>query len=430
MPLRVAAHCGLTLVYIAAQIALFFHYPIQTLDDSRAYIQASMHPWLSLDLWASHEKPSGLPAMLKLWGSQPTVFIVFQAIFSAFCYYLSAVLIARTFRHPLIGCIAFAILLCVPLIPGIAAWPNALMTEALSHSWLILTLGASVAWVHTLPRPTLKLSALFLISALGASLSRDSNQYIALGLGLGLIPLFGWKHRHIRMFWFVTLGLIIVYQLAHTSSQHQSRWVGALNRAYADRILVDPEKIEYMRSHGLPEKPHLGNLSTKHQAEKWVDSPAFQSWIRERGYRAYQGYLLHFWKESFSAVFSIDTFRVLLKADLNWHADRAPLRFQNHLHNALWAPFSSPWFLAFLLIGVFVTLGVYKKFSAAGLFLLWLCLIAPLAYVVYHGCSIEVDRHAAFLRVILLPIGWVMLLRTLEIFTFLSRKPEDLPTLH
>lgn len=373
-------------------------YPIQALDDSRAYIALAELPLSSSLFWAHFDKPFLTSLVLKLLGGNVVALVVTQTLVHmlAACCVLAAihaVAMRRLSRAVLSGFV-----LTLTLSSNFLPWTQAVFTESLSHSLLLLWLASSVALAQVKADRVRVVLILHLVVAGLLVFARDSNQYLVAGWALLLLLTAALRGRRDR--WLVVAVASLALAIgAQQLSHYRQRWSGALNRSYEDRVVrvvanaqdqdLNAARRQWFEAHGMPPATP-------------VETQRFQTWMRVDGLKTYQRYLLSHWRQGIAEVFEPSIAFRLHSPDTTTYAFGWPAPLRRVIDRVASYDLSRLWFQALLLIcALSIVLNALRRHDYSALLAAYWVLATPvMMFLIWHACSIEVERHAIFIKLI------------------------------
>jgi hypothetical protein len=260
--------------------------------DTSEYQAVATLPVFSLDFWTWY-KPWGAPLLWKLLPGPTDVSApIGQWLVSVTAWILLALVVFSVLDHPAARLAGFALVLAFSLVPAVAVWDGALLTESLALSLAALLLAASLWFVQV---PTWRRAlALILVSFLLAG-TRAPNGYLA---PFVLVPLAAVTlRRSPRAAATVASASLAIASMTYATSNVR-QWEIALAEIVAGRILHQPSAEAYFIDRGMPVRPNL-------EAELWAHRlppyRTFQStptlawflpWFNRDARSTYRGYLL------------------------------------------------------------------------------------------------------------------------------------------
>ncbi len=272
----------LALVTVAATVPAMVT-AVHTEYDSFSYLHLSMYR---------------LPVVPLLYGALAhnyRAIIVVQAVVGGLCWAYLALEALRSTRRPY-AYIAFVGVLLVSSSDLVTHWYTAILSDSLSLSLLALLLASLSSWMHRRG----SLARLIVVALLWAG-TRETNGYLLLifgvvGLAVTLI-------RHRRLGPLVAALVAIAGGIAVTwSADVGGAWVEPFQHVLTERILIDPARLAWFQSHGMPVTPALTRLAgpwgltALHAVTSSPQLETFRAWMQHAGERTYLEYaFLHPW---------------------------------------------------------------------------------------------------------------------------------------
>jgi len=219
--------------------------------DTSEYENVERMSVFSLDFWTWY-KPWGSALLWKvLPGSTSTSVPVAQEIISVAAWLFLAVVVFRTLERRAVKYGGFGLVLAFSLVPAIAVWDGALLSESLSVSLGALLVGTMllVAQSPSWPRVAAVLVAAFLLAS-----TRSSNGYLTPFLLIPLAVAVAWRARWAAVA--VAVGSLAIAGYTQ-ASVNVRQWQVSFGEIVAGRILHSPSATAYFIAHGMPYRPSL-----------------------------------------------------------------------------------------------------------------------------------------------------------------------------
>jgi hypothetical protein len=259
--------------------------------DSYDYDETARKPLFSLDFWTWF-KPWGIPLVWKLLpGSTSAVAPIAQWLISVAAWLALAAAVHRTLEHPVVKRVGFLLVLGFSLVPAVAVWDGALLSESLSLSLAALLVAAMLMLVHE-PRWRWAIALIAVALLLGGT--RTTNGYLAPFLLLPVAAAIVGRGRRIAL---AVAAAALVIPAAINSSANVRQWQVALGEIIALRVLHNPGELRYFEQRGMPVTPTLeqdifANRSPQSQFEAAPALKPFVPWFRSRARGVYLDYLI------------------------------------------------------------------------------------------------------------------------------------------
>jgi len=364
---------------------------------------------LSDPLFWTYWKPWGLPLLWKaLPGATTTSAPLAHWSISIVCWLVLAFTVATSLRHGIVRIFAFCSVLAFSLTPLVAQWDGVLLTESLSASLTALLVATLLLFVRS---PGRRSAALLLGTVFFAAAVRDVNAYLALVLVCPVALAIAVRGDRRRVGLVVVSGVVLTFGLSSwTYNIH--RWETPMQGVIAARILVDKDAREYFTAHGMPIRPGLASslLSNRIPPSRFdeeADVAYFRPWFIRSARSTYARYLLtHPGNSVLEPLRSFDQVVAPTRAlpiGLDYFRPQG-------FHNVLPAPFTSvlytqrasaiivPMILTTLIAVALIKRRLYPGPALVGL--IGIVSAVPLAFVVWNGDRLGVDRHSLVIGLI------------------------------
>lgn len=381
--------------------------------DGDQYMRIVQGPWSSL---IGAGKPFLIPAFYKLLGVNIELMSGSQFVISLLAWGFLAWRVRAMLSPRWLGLVGMSVILAFSANPTVSYWDRSMLSESLSISILAAMLGLGIWLFEKWHRG--RAIALALLGFLWG-LTRDSNAYALLLLALFLFAVVLFRKAP-RGYLAVAAVFVATFSLSSWDANAGDRWRFPLLNVFSQRILRDPEIVEYFANRGMPVTPALMKRAGSYANDgdhAYYNDPelaGFRTWLDGHGKSTYISYLAThpIWALSapgpdFRIVFStpdIDIYR--------------PWGMAKPLGGAL-AEFVSPngsMFVALTaasLVSFMCAILVRRRRGGKIDFTLPLMLLffgIAYGYVTWHGDDMEVERHAVQ-AAILLRLGlWLLML--------------------
>jgi hypothetical protein len=237
-------------------------------------------------------KPWGTPLLWKLLpGPTATAAPVAQWLISVAAWLTLAAVVSRALRSRPVAIAAFAIVLAFSLVPALAVWDGALLSESLTFSLGALFLAALFVLSE---RPTPKSAGAAVALAFLLAMTRTSN---ALVVPLFLIPVAVLVLRRRRD---VAISLVVasiaIVGIAYVHSDAHE-WELPLAEVIALRVLHEPQARAYFDARGMPDTPGLADRIMTNRVpfpgfETAPELASFIPWFNRSARTTYRDFLL------------------------------------------------------------------------------------------------------------------------------------------
>jgi hypothetical protein len=433
----------LALAYVVVRVAAFVGIATTRAPDTISYLEVARLDPFSQGMLAGPRAPL-VPLLYKLLGSDG-LRAVMQLALSVACWVALAAALALWIERRGVRAVAFGAVLLFSLAPQITHWDSILLAESLSVS-LTAALAAASLWLLRAPSWP-RLAALVGIALLWV-FTRDSNAYLVALAGVGMLVATPFVTVR-RLTAAGGVALIVVALLSIVSANggatadgraaalagqpdgsfgrtaeayripsqqyflfSEGRWEFPLLNVIGQRVLTDPGRLGWFQDHGMPVTPALRQMAGEYAPGRggaFYRSPAlagFRQWLVQDGTSTYTQYLLThpaydlkaFSDDPRSMLFASET----LPEDETGGAARESVRdvVPEPLRRAFLAR-SAPsyllWFALFVAAAFLALTRVARRSWFVPLALL--ASTIPHMFVIWHGDSQELQRHALLIGV-------------------------------
>jgi hypothetical protein len=353
--------------------------------DSVAYVH-----WPTFVTFDGVERPSrrppSYPLLLEVVGTGPAL-VQIQTWLSLGCWCLLGWAVAGVPGLFLGGLLALA--------PAVRLWNQAILTESISLSFLILIFALSLMLYR---RWRWWLFSVWALGVVYFGFLRDAN--------LLLLPFFALPllHHGRRRFGVIAALLTVVLVVGMVSAQLEQRWKTPYYTALVKRIARNPAAFDHFRTEGMPAQLGL--------------TPEMDAWLVEKGKGVYQRWVVSR-PESYRVVW--EELRKQGEGEFLRHRyferledtpDPAPTRVADWLYRI-----SSP--PRWLWLGILcLPLLDWLRNRQAGALSIWAAGLVPagylLAFSTYHAAGTEVVRHMLLASILYRLTFFVALLAVVE----------------
>ena len=379
---------------------------VRQFPDTQAYREKANWP-----LWSWGGRAGPLQGTLAWWlrGRSPTVPLFFkmaanrlraiaflQLGLSVLSWALLALFVARAIEFNWLKPVAFLIVLLFSLSDYIIMWDTITLSDSISVSLMVLLVAS---WFWLLENWRWQKAALMLMIASLWVFSRDSNAWVVLMMGMLLLAL-GSFWRSPR--YLCVAAMFAMLFIANEVSQNYSRrWVMPFFNVIGLRVLPNTESTAYFAQLGMPVTPALMARSGKYASDDdWAfyGDPAlrgFQAWTYARGKLSYTRFLLAHpiatLKEPLANV------ERLLDPDVSDYVSSSfsPILSGVFAKLIYFQKSALRWVSASALLSAAVLTAALRTRQPRWLVTSALLMLTyPHAVLVWHGDSMEVERHA------------------------------------
>jgi hypothetical protein len=282
------------IVYVALRIWSFAGVAghSSTFPDTGGYLQTEHLSLTSLGFWTWY-KPWGTPLLWKLVpGAESTTVPIAQWLLSVATWLIVAVTVYRTLERREVRIAGYTVVLAFSLVPAIAVWDGALLSESLALSLGALTVAAMLLVVR---RPTWTTAAILLAVTVWLAGTRTTNGYLAPFLLVPVALVVAGRNRNVAIL--VAGGALAVAGLTYATANVR-QWQVPLAEIVGLRVLHDPDELRYFAARGMPvygglEQDLLAARSPLDRFERAPSLQPFLPWFNSRARGTYTGYLLN-----------------------------------------------------------------------------------------------------------------------------------------
>jgi hypothetical protein len=203
-----------------------------------------------------------------------------------------AVTVYRVLWHPVVKWIGFGAVLAFSLVPAVAVWDGALLSESVALSTGALLVSALLS---ILKEPTRLGTFAVLLTALLLAGTRASNGYVLLFVLLPVAICI--VRRNKGAAGALAAGAVAIALLTYGTSNVR-QWEVALAEIIAGRVLHEPAAKAYFVDHGMPTRPTLETQLWAHRLPPYSDFETnselawFRPWFNRHARPTYRDYLI------------------------------------------------------------------------------------------------------------------------------------------
>lgn len=368
--------------------------------DSVDYISTASDITIAKLFAWPYAKPWGAALLYRLTGDSPRNIDLVQTLISAVVWLSLAWVFARSIRTPFLQLVGVVGILALSLTDQVQMWNHVILSESLSISLMVLIIAL---WLSLIQRwnwvvcITLTFALLYWIN------TREANLYLCLLIAIGIF-LLGLIERNQRFYWLVSAMIILVSLITLRSSERLAmpRWAFSLTNVILQRILPQPEYVDFFVKHGMPMSAEVkaleGGWANSNDFAIFNDSALnkFEHWLYARGKETYAWFLLRF--PGYTLISPLANLSAMMAVpDLGeiYELNYRPL-FPRLLDNLL---FPIRWFglymgLCLVLIAGVLFIKPWSDDRAFWIVALLLILWVPHIFLVWHADAMEIERHA------------------------------------
>jgi len=411
--------------YACIQVSYFLEIPEPRLfPDSNRYLKLTTSSGNEFNPNEGVTTPL-MPLIYKLLGKNLKIIAYAQLFVSICSWTFLGFAIARSLKSIWLMPLVYITILTLSLSDIISLWNSTILSESFSLSFFACFIGA---WIIIVPKISLKrFLALIAISILFGFL-RSINAYIVLMIG-GIIAMIGYinqkgKGRHYYIL--LQIVFIVVFIMSNKFSDSGNHWTSYTLNVFSTRILPNQEYRAYFEKHGMPVNENLlartGKIYYEDDFAYYKDPKLeqFRNWLYLHGKSTYLRYLLTHPRYLLLKPLH-DLQDMLFSSRLIYYAPKGfILSPPGKLFDAVsaWGLYPAYIFFTGILVGLNIVFTLSKKSTASWVPLIMIFLVYPLAAIIWHGDSHEIDRHVLPV-VVQARLGFVLLL-LLTIDTIIS----------
>lgn len=388
------------------------------LTDTMGYLQVAGISPTQTEFWMG-QRPWTVPLLYRLLGATSSAtaspqllsrVVLFQGALSAIAWLLLAAAVASTSRFRWLRPVLFGIVGIFGLSLHVSQWDTIVLSESISTSLLIIVIalgvlslrgsdkhGAHLTWKVLLIAPALVLY----------SFSRDANAYFILLAGFVLAIITTIQVVRTRTMPWLKISLIglavLVFAGQQVTIQLSGRSRAPFYGMFLQRVLLEPDRIPWFQEAGMPlgtwwdgMDRSIERVAFYQEVTTDPDAAPFVHWMDRRGRATYLRYWLSHPVEAIRLPLT-DAGQLLSPDSTEYRGDGAATPGWLRLLSAVFFPLSDE---ALLLMGAGIALAILmlkrlkssEKWWNVPLGLLGLSV--PMMFLVWHGDSIEIERHA------------------------------------
>ena len=411
------------------------------LTDTFGYARVAEYGLNEAGFW-SGERPFTIPLLYKALGhtseirSSPDLVhrvTQLQLGVSIAAWAVLAGSVAWMIEAKWIRATAFGLILAFAATLDISQWDRMLLSESISTSLFAVLIAGGLTgyqlWGTTRGPPRSKWIIVYLVGMTGVivlfSFSRDPNAYLliagAILLATTTIIRRVWREPFRWIVLLLSFLMALTFVVQDQTMVLSKRWVGPFLNVFSSRILPVDEFVRFFKERGLPadaitQEMYLGRSVLLRQVKATQEGRRLKAWIEQEGRAVYLQFLLSRPVQTFG--------KPLLRARSIVNPDSSEYRLPNS-PDPVWAkaisgvffPRSLKNLILFIIVStVILTLGRRRYgaepllFTALGL----LVLAYPLAFLVWHGDSIELERHSYQVALQVRLAAWLLFISLLQ----------------
>lgn len=395
-------------VYVYLQISSFLQIPEPKLyPDSSRYMEFKGQFGFS---------PPLIPFIYKILGKNIETIAYIQLAFSIFSWTFLAYSVARSFKSVWLKPIAYLLMPWLSLSHIVSIWNKTILSESFSLSIFACFIGI---WILFVQEHSFKKAVMLIIASIMLVLVRNSNAYMLLLSGGILVIVSFVSQLSIQRRYYLAIAIIfiILFPISNAISDIKNQWTGYFLNVVSTRILPDEEIRTYFESHGMPVTEALMSRSGKWSHEDdfaYYKDPKleqFRNWLYLHGKSTYLRYLLTHPRYLLLKPLH-DLQDMLFSSRLIYYAPKGFIQSSpGKLFDAVsaWGLYPVYIFFTGILVGLNLIFVFSKKSTTLWVPLIMIFLVYPLAAIIWHGDSHEIDRHVLPV-VVQARLGFILLL--------------------
>jgi hypothetical protein len=393
---------------------------VKSTADTPAYLRISQESVLSRDFLAG-SRPFVFPGLLKLFGQNEKNVVWAQGLFSVMSWSILAVSVSASVRTYIAKAAAIGLLLIFSLYRYILGWDSVLLTESLSLSLLALFISG---WLWLLRGWRWHKAILLMGIALVWAFCRDTNAWVLLMIAGALLFLWAIAVAD-KKYLVLSAAFGLMFLLSNLSADLGGRWVFPFQNVLGRRLLPDAGAVDFLAGCGMPVSPALMRLSGEFangQDRAFYNDPSLEGyrlWLSESGKSCYMKWLLS--DPVRSVVQPLGDFNTFLGVQ-DLQSFLFSRRFSPVLPGRIEALLivQQQALLVFLLASAMAVMAVraraWLKNKAWWVAILMTLLVFPHFFIIWHGDTLGIERHAVPAGIQLYLGMWIMVLLVLDRF--------------
>jgi len=426
--------------FLVARVQVFRLDADQIFTDTASYVRVAHFRLDEQGFWAG-ERPFTVPLIYKAIGLDLQNPLDAAAVRRATSFQLGlsilswiplAIVVAWASQGRWSRLVAFGLILAFATSLDIAQWDRILLSESISSSTFAAIVGGSILgvrlWAPKTGAPGWPWQILFVacmsLLVVFFAFARDSNGYLVLAVSIGLagsVCLPAVRSRPVAPIAAI-LALIMAgtFYFQDRSTNLGKRWLGPFLNVFSARILPVEVFVEFFSDRGFPaeaitEEMYLGRPVFLSQLQQTQDGGRLLEWIDKNGKSTYLQFLASRPAQSFGkpiqrvgSMVNIDSseYRLRERPDPAWAVLISDLMF----------PTRAGLLLGTALVASLVLLSAkirIRAFPLPATGLALLVLSYPLAVVIWHADTIELERHSYQLALQLRLAAWLLVIGAL-----------------
>ncbi len=421
----------------------------QAFSDTSSYARVADYGVGNQLFWIG-ERPFTLPLIYQALGLKATDPLdlkpmhhvtEFQLSLSVVAWIALAGTVAWTIRGRWDRLAAFGLILAFGTSLGVAQWDRILLSESVSTSLFVAMIGVSILGVQLWRHPAGGLAGRWnILFVVGTSLlvvlfafTRDANAYLVLAgsilLAAGATILAVQTRPAAPIAAVLAIVMAGTFYLQDRSSSLGRRWLGPFLNVFSARILPVDRFVDFFSDRGLPRdaitrEMYLGRAVFLSELAHGQEGNRVLEWIEQSGKSTYFQFLASRPVQSLGkpilragSMVNVDSseYRLRVRADPAWAVLISRLMFPTRIE----------FLVGFALAACAVPLKSKNRNRFAPLWSIAFALIVlsyPLAIVIWHADTIELERHSYQLALQLRLAAWLLLIGAMPSVSELAAK--------
>jgi hypothetical protein len=345
--------------------------------------------------------------------------------------------LASTLKTRWLKPLAFGLIAFFSLSLEISQWDRILLSESVSNSLFALLVALALLvlklWTSESNAPQnqqwLVCCSLILVALL-YSFTRDVNLYLFLFLSIGM--LIGLLFRPIRQhkdrlyYCLIAVSFLLIFIAHNYSINQKQRGFSNIKHILVARILPKPDALEYFSKKGMPVYEDFNEFVKTADEDEYtaaLETPAMAplaEWMRNDAKSIYAQYLIYTFPASF--LKPIQEYNLLTNSNSSEYrriVEDQP-SWVNKLDRIMYPRSKGPLFLGIVVsMGAVVLLSWRYAFKPIWIVvILLLVTLYPLMFLVWHGDTIELERHATPVGIQLRLAFWMMAVLLADVLAY------------
>ncbi len=388
---------------------------LRRISDTNGYLRIAKEDIFNTRFFAN-DRPLGYPLFLKVVRGNEKGAAILQTVISVFSWTIFALILTRQFRQPGLKLVGVLLSLLFSLGHYVIIWDTVILTESLSLSLTVLVLAG---WLWLLEDWDWHKAAFLVFISFAWAFTRDTNYWLLLLIAI-LTAVFGIRRRsHWR--WLAAIFLL-TFWLAQAASEYGQRWIFPFQNVLGTRILPYQTAVDFFAACGMPVTDNLLSLAggtAEGNNRAFYNDPAldeYREWLRTRGKTCYLKWLA--FPPSRSLIQPLEdfpnlvAFKQITRFYTKTYQAVLPLWLEKILYPQIAA--TAAWIVSMVLA---VLTGYSPHWRHKPLWIVWAVLtlsLYPHLFLVWHGDTLGLDRHALSVVVGYYLSIWFFVLLTLD----------------